>query len=129
MIVVDSSVWIAQIRGHGTDAVKLLERIERPSRIVVGDLVLFEVLQGTRDDAHSASLESRLRRFRVEAMFDEKIAIAAARHNRLLRASGITVRKPIDLLIATFCMERGYALIHQDRDFDMIARHLDLRIL
>lgn len=129
MIVVDSSVWIAQIRGHGGDAVKSLERIERPSRIVVGDLVLFEVLQGTRDETHAASLEQRLRRFKVEAMFDEKIAVLAARHHRLLRARGITVRKPIDLLIATFCMERGYALIHQDRDFDMIARHLDLRIL
>lgn len=62
-------------------------------------------------------------------MFDEEIAVLAARHHRPLRTRGIKVREPIDLLIATFCMERGYALIHQDRDFDMIARHLDLRIL
>jgi predicted nucleic acid-binding protein len=128
MIVVDSSVWIAQLRSQSSPAVARLSEMSSPTRIVVGDLVLLEVLRGARDERHADRLERSLRRFVVEPMVNDAIAVAAARHARLLRGKGITIRKTIDLLIASFCIERGYALLHQDRDFDMIAQHLDLQL-
>jgi predicted nucleic acid-binding protein len=128
MIVVDSSVWIAQLRSQSSPAVARLSEMSSPTRIVVGDLVLLEVLRGARDDRHAARLERSLCRFVVEPMVSDAIAVAAAGHARLLREQGITIRKTIDLLIASFCIERGYALLHQDRDFGMIAQHLDLQL-
>ncbi|AMJ62064.1 type II toxin-antitoxin system VapC family toxin [Bosea sp. PAMC 26642] len=128
MIVVDSSVWIAQLRSQDTRAAAKLAEMDTPDYIVVGDLVLMEVLRGARDERHADRLERSLRRFKVQRMVDETIAVSAARHARLLRSRGVTIRKTIDLLIATFCIERNYELLHQDRDFDMIARHTALRI-
>lgn len=129
MIVVDSSVWIANLRGQTTEAVrKLFKHLERPDEILVGDVILLEVLQGARDDGHAALIERNLRRFRVEPMLDEDLAILAARHYRHLRQRGITVRKTIDMIIGTFCLERGHVLLHDDRDFDPIAFVLGLRI-
>lgn len=128
MIVVDSSVWIAQLRSQHSASVAKLTRLRSPTRIVVGDLVLLEVLRGARDEQHAATLERALRRFTVEPMVSETLAIAAARHSRFLRARGMTVRKTIDLLIATYCIAHGHSLLHQDHDFDLMALHLPLSI-
>lgn len=129
MIVVDSSVWIGQFRGADTPAViRLTETIDE-NEIVVGDLVLLEVLQGARDDAHAINLERRLRKFTVERMLDDVIAVNAARNYRMLREQGITVSKTADLIIATFCVERGHSLLHDDRDFDAIAAPLGLIVI
>src|SRR5205814_7301276 len=106
MIVVDSSVWIAQIRRTGAEALHKLRSIENLSGIIVGDLVLLEVLQGTRDDLHAAKIEREMRKFTVERMLDDSIAVKAASNYRMLRSRGITVRKTTDLIIATFCIER-----------------------
>src|SRR4051812_47273621 len=127
MIVVDSSVWIGQLRHAETPAVRKLEQIEEAyDTIVVGDLVLLEVLQGARDDAHAQALERRLRKFSIQRMLDEAIAVKAAENYRMLRSSGVTMWKTIDLIIATYCVARGHSLLHEDRDFDIIAPHLGL---
>ena len=128
MIVVDSSVWIGQLRSQNSAAVARLAEIASPARIIVGDLILMEVLRGARDERHADRLERSLRRFRVERMVDEATALAAARHSRFLRGRGIAIRKTIDLLIASFCIERDYSLLHQDRDFDLMAQHLPLSL-
>lgn len=129
MIVVDSSVWIGQFRRAGTRSVGLLNELIDENEIVVGDLILLEVLQGARDDGHAAQLERRLRTFTFEPMVDDIIAVKAARNYRALRGRGITIGKTIDLIIATFCIERGHALLHDDRDFDPIAAHLGLAVV
>jgi len=131
VIVVDSSVWIGRFRGAENAAAKKLETIEQgdTDEILVGDLVLLEVLQGARDDAHAAFIEQRLREFRVEAMLDAGLAAIAARNFRLLRGRSVTLRKTADLIIATFCIERGHALLHDDRDFQAVAQHLPLAII
>ncbi len=129
MIVVDSSVWIANLRGQDTATVrKLFELLDRPQDILVGDLILLEVLQGARDDAHAAQIERNLRQFQVDAMLGPDLAATAARHSRLLRARGITIRKTIDIIIATFCIEGGHMLLHDDRDFLPMAFLLGLRV-
>ncbi|MBW4091567.1 MAG: PIN domain nuclease [Proteobacteria bacterium] len=127
MIVVDSSVWIALLRNQDTPAVRRLRTIDAADGIVVGDLILLEVLQGARDEAHATRIERNLRQFPVEPMLGEAIAVRAAAHARTLRRRGVTVRKAIDLVIGTFCLERSYALLHADRDFAPMATHLGLR--
>lgn len=127
MIVFDSSVWISRLRGESSPQVAKFDRFD-PNEVVLGDIVLFEILRGARDERHAERLSDALRSFTTMPMLGEGVAIAAARHSRVLRSHGVTIRKAADLLITTFCIEHGYALLHQDRDFDMIARHLDLRL-
>ena len=128
MIVVDSSVWIAKMRGARTDAARKLDQMaDGPvDEICVGDIVLLEVLQGARDEAHVDFIETRLRAFRIEPMLSPRLAAIGARNFRQLRARGVTIRKTIDIIIATFCIDGGHQLLHSDRDFDAIARHLPL---
>lgn len=127
MIVVDSSVWVAHFRNQSTPAVTALRGGIDPNDIVVGDLILLECLQGARDEGHAARIEAALRAFAMEPMLDAGAAVAAARNYRALRALGVTPRKTADLIIATFCIARGYALLHQDRDFEPMIAHLGLR--
>lgn len=130
MIVVDSSVWIANLRNMDIAAVQCLRAFidDGKEQVLVGDLILLEVLQGARNEVHAARIEGNLRRFRVVSMLDDKLAIQAARNYRMLRGIGITIRKTIDVVIGTFCIAGGHSLLHDDRDFDPMARHLGLQI-
>lgn len=130
MIVVDSSVWIALLRRQANRAVLRLQAVveNEDDQILVGDLILLEVLQGARDEAHAARIERNLRRYPIVPMLNESIALRAARNFRLLRARGITVRKTADMIIGTFCLAEGHALLHDDRDFDPLAEHLGLQV-
>lgn len=128
MIVVDSSVWIANLRNLDTEAVRKLESIYRPDEILVGDLILVEVLQGARDERHALSVERELRQFRVESMLDDQLIARVARNFRVLRGRGFTVRKTIDIIVGTFCVEHGHTLLHDDRDFGPMATHLGLKV-
>ena len=130
MIVVDSSVWIANLRGADSEAVRKLYAFAASDddQILVGDLVLLEVLQGARDEAQAARIEQNLRQFPVMPMLDGRLAVRAAYNYRSLRGRGITVRKTIDMIIGTFCIEGGHTLLHDDRDFDPMAQHLGLQV-
>lgn len=128
MIIVDSSVWIANLRALDTLSVRKLRSIEDPEAIAIGDLILLEVLQGARDDQHAARIERDLRHFKMERMLDDGIAVRAASNYRRLRDIGITMRKTIDVIIGTFCIERGHLLLHDDRDFEPMAKYLGLQV-
>jgi predicted nucleic acid-binding protein len=128
MILVDSSVWIAELRGLDTEPVRKLRSISEPDEILVGDLIMLEVLQGARDERHATRIERNLRQFRIEQMLDDELAVSAAGYYRHLRKRGITIRKTIDLIIATFCIAGAHVLLHDDRDFDPMAAHLGLRV-
>ena len=130
MIVVDSSVWIAQLRGQATAPVlRLRALVADDDQLLIGDLIMLEVLQGARDEAHATRIERALRAFPIAPMLDPTIAVQAARNYRLLRARGVTVRKTIDMIIGTFCLLGGHALLHDDRDFDPMVEHLGLRVV
>jgi predicted nucleic acid-binding protein len=130
LIVVDSSVWIANLRDLDTAPVRRLRAIDHTTEpVLVGDLILLEVLQGARNEQHASRIEQALRRFPVEPMLDADLAVRAAWNVRSLRARGITVRKTIDIIIGTFCIERGHQLLHDDRDFLPMETHLGLRVL
>ena len=87
MIVVDSSVWIAELRGLWTPATAKLEAAARSERLIVGDLILLEVLQGARDDAHARRIEADLRHFEIVPLFNVELAPRAARNYRKLRST------------------------------------------
>jgi predicted nucleic acid-binding protein len=126
VILVDSSVWIAHLRGSWTVATAKLEAAASREPILVGDLILLEVLQGARDEAHAARIERGLRRFDVVPLLDGDLAPRAAWNYRKLRDLGITIRKTADIIIGTFCIERRCALLHDDRDFAPMEEHLGL---
>jgi predicted nucleic acid-binding protein len=128
VILVDSSVWIAHLRGQSRPAVaRLVELVEDDDdQILVGDLILLEVLQGAREEAHAARIERGLRRFPIVPMLNETVAVEAARNYRTLRARGVTVRKTVDLVIGTFGLVSGHALLHDDRDFEGMVAWLGL---
>lgn len=128
MIVVDSSVWIDFPNGRPTPEVDRLHDLLGARPLLIGDLILLEVLQGLRSDADAARVEAALRRFEVQPMLDADLAVLAAAHFRRLRSLGITVRKTVDLIIGTFCIASGHALLTADRDFLPLARHLGLRL-
>jgi predicted nucleic acid-binding protein len=126
VIVVDSSVWIALLRGEVSPGVERLRGLSDTSEILVGDIVLFEVLRGGRDEVHAAAIDERMNLFAVVPMLTPQLAMLGARHYRELRRRGITVRKAADVVIATFCIAHGHHLLHQDRDFDPFVAHCGL---
>jgi predicted nucleic acid-binding protein len=128
VILVDSSVWIAQLRGRQTVATAKLEAAASREPLLVGDLILLEVLQGARDESHAAGIERGLRQYPVVPLLGVDLAPRAARNYRTLRARSVTIRKTVDVIIATFCIEHRHALLHDDRDFAPMVQHLGLMV-
>ena len=129
MTIVDSTVWIDYLANVNNRETIWLDRALSIERIGLSDMVLCEVLQGIRDDRQFKRTRERLESFRVFSTGGRELAIASAQNYRNLRVLGYTVRKTIDCLIATFCIERGYSLLHRDRDFDPFEQHLGLEVI
>jgi len=129
LILVDSSVWIDYFRGTITAQTEKLDKLLGQEPLAIGDLMLLEVLQGFADEREFDEARKMLTPVEVVELGGREIAIQAARNFRALRRLGVTVRKTIDTLIATRCIESGYQLLHNDRDFDPFARHLGLRVV
>lgn len=127
MILVDSSVWIDYFRGTQTPQTEKLDELLSSEPIAVGDLILTEVLQGFGSERDFNEAKRLLTSLLVVELGGRDIAIQAARNFRILRAQGVTIRKTIDTVIATRCIESGFTLLHSDRDFDPFVQHLGLR--
>ena len=127
MILVDSSVWIDFFRGTVTPETERLDALLGSELLVVGDLILAEVLQGFSSERDFNQARTLLTALDVVTLGGPEIAIQAARNFRTLRARGVTIRKTIDTLIATRCIESDYALLFSDRDFEPFVEHLGLR--
>jgi predicted nucleic acid-binding protein len=107
-----------------------LTELLRSKEVLVGDLILCEMLQGARSERAANALELKLRRqCELVAMSDPNLAVEAAANRRFLRSKGVTVRKTIDLLVGTFCIVHGHTLLHSDRDYDPMERHLGLKVV
>lgn len=127
MILVDSSVWIDFFRGVTTPQVDALDRLLGVEPLAVGDLILTEVLQGFRSEKDFNQARKLLLTLEPVEIGGQEVAIQAARNFRVLRERGVTVRKTIDTLIATKCIEADMALLYSDRDFDPFVEYLGLR--
>ena len=128
MILVDSSVWIDYFRGTETPQVEVLDGLLGRTRLAIGDLIVAEVLQGVRDEKEFNLVRKTLDAFTQVELVGYDIAVKAARNYRTLRGMGITVRKTIDSIIATRCIESGLTLLHSDRDFLPFVEHLGLKV-
>ena len=141
-LLIDSSVWIDHLRGERTRETAILGTLlarldpeltrgggEDAAELVVGDLILSEVLRGIPDPREHAAVKDVLLSFVVVTIGGPELALEAADHYRALRRRGATVRKTIDLLIGTWCVANDCALLHSDRDFEPMTRHLGLRAL
>ena len=128
MILVDSSVWIDYFNGTATPQTDKLDRLLGRELVLTGDLILVEVLQGFDAERDFNVARKLLWSMPVVELGGVELAIQAARNFRTLRNLGITVRKTIDTIIATRCIESDYELLHSDRDFEPFAKHLGLRI-
>jgi hypothetical protein len=126
MILVDSSVWIDFLDGVETwQALRLHEGLGR-LKFAIGDLILAEVLQGTRNQTHFERTLEYLSDLPLVTIGGADLVVEAARNYQTLRGKGITVRSTIDTLIASRCIQDGLTLLHDDRDFDAFAEHLGL---
>ncbi len=127
MILVDSSVWINYFNGITSWQTDLLDHYLSTTPVIIGDLVLTEVLQGFRNDADFETAKALLSALLFRQIGGYNVAIQSAQNYQTLRKAGLTVRKTIDIVIATFCIIEGYILLHDDRDFDPMATHLSLK--
>jgi predicted nucleic acid-binding protein len=122
-------VWIDYFKGTITAQTEKLDRLLGHEPLAIGDLILTEVLQGFDSERDFNDARRMLTSLMVVELGGREIAIQAAKNFRALRRFGVTVRKTIDSVIATRCIEDGYDLLHNDRDFDPFAEHLGLRVV
>jgi predicted nucleic acid-binding protein len=127
VILVDTSVWIDYFRGVVTPEADKLDSLLGVEQLVIGDLILTEVLQGFISDREFNQGRKLMASIPLIPLVGEDIAVQAARNFRKLRTLGVTIRKTIDTLIATSCIEKELSLLYSDRDFDPFVKHLGLR--
>lgn len=129
MIIADTSAWIDYVRGVDAPHTDVLDRELEQSRIATGDIIIAEFLQGFREERDFEEGKKIMEALQYYDLVGQTIALQAAQNYRILRKNGITPRKTVDLIIGTFCIENGFALIHNDKDFDPMERILGLRVM
>lgn len=129
MIVVDTTVWIDFFNGLDAPHVdELAGLIDEDAGAALTDVVLTEVLQGIRSDKDYRLVDERLAAFdilRLDGLDDFRRAAALYRD---ARRQGITIRRTLDCLIATVCVRESVPILHNDSDFDLLARCSELQI-
>ena len=129
MVIVDSSVWIDAFNGKITPETRWLQAGLGQGGVGLTSLILCEVLRGFRSDRQFRQTEKQLLALPVFEGVAAELASTAAQNFRMLQQRGITVRRTIDCLIATFCIAEGYPLLHHDSDFDGFEAYLGLRVV
>jgi predicted nucleic acid-binding protein len=129
MVIVDTSAWVEYFRNGAPPIVKKVDRCLEHDLVGIGDLIYCEVMQGIRSSRERARVSSLLLSLPQFDMVGFLIAEKSASNYRILRSRGVTIRKTIDVLIGTFCVERGFRIAHYDSDFDLMARHIGLDVL
>ena len=129
MVIVDSTVWVDYFNGQHNPETDWLDARLDQERLGLTTIILTEVLQGIRDERRAADVQKALLEFEVFEAASAELAVDAARNYRALRGRGKTVRKTIDVLIATFCLREGHSLLHRDRDFDPFEDLLGLSVV
>lgn len=128
MMVVDTSVWIDYVNGVRTAQTDILDRELKQDRVVTGDLIIVEFLQGFWDNKQFQQARKLMDSLEYYDFIGKDMAIKAAQNFRLLRKKGVTIRKTIDVLIATFCIEHGFELLHNDKEYEQMEKILGLRV-
>jgi predicted nucleic acid-binding protein len=129
VVIVDSTVWVDYFNGLPNPETDWLDGQLDQQRLGLTTIIVCEVLQGLREERKAIAVATALRQFEVFEMPNLAVALQAARNYRTLRSRGRTVRKTVDVLIATFCIEEQHSLLHRDRDFDPFEELLGLSVV
>lgn len=129
MTIVDSSVWIDYFKGKITRETELLDQLLGSVQLGIGDLIFIEVLQGFSVDSDYYTAKSLLETLSFFSFGGKSIATKSAENYRLLKKKGFTVKKTIDVIIATACLEHDFTLLHADHDFVPFVNHFGLKTL
>jgi len=127
VIFVDSDVWINYFNDTLCPEVEKLDASLGVIPVAIGDLILTEVLQGSKHDKDFKTAKELLTSLIILNILDTSLAFKSADNFRFLRKKGITVRKTIDVIIATFCIENDIPLLSLDKDFQPFYDHLGLK--
>jgi len=128
VILVDTGVWIDYFNGVENKQTESLDRILSDQTVLVGDIILTEILQGFDSDKEFRLAKQALEPLDCVHLGGKSLAIKAASNFRFLRSKGVTIRKTVDMLIGSWCIEHEVNLLHNDKDFDQIATQLPLKI-
>jgi len=128
LVLIDTSAWIEYFRNGDSLTVTTIDYCLTNESVCIGDLIYCEIVQGIKHAQTGKYISSFLLALPQFDLAGFHIAEKAAFNYRLLRSRGITIRKTIDVIIATFCMENNIALIHFDKDFDAMEKHIQLKI-
>lgn len=128
MVLVDTSVWIDYFNGTDTSQSTQLDELLGSGRILIGDLILAELLQGFASDRDFRRARELLLDLPYADLVGKAVSLSAAENYRKLRTRGITIRKTIDMIIGTYCLLNDHELLHSDRDFDAFEQNLGLRV-
>ena len=129
MILADTSVWVDYFNGFRNWQTDVLHAALGRETVLMGDLILMEVLQGFRSQRDFLTARQYFSLLEYHSLCSSALALQGAEHYRSLRRKGVTVRKTIDVVIGTWCIANGVALLHHDRDFDPMVEHLDLPVV
>src|SRR3954471_7859435 len=129
MVIIDTTVWVDYLRGTANPETEWLDQEFGRQPLGLTDVIFCEVLQGIRVDSDFETIRRHLELFHIFDSGGTQLAVASARNYRTLRRRGHTVRKTIDCIIATFCLEHGHSLLHRDRDYVAFENHLGLQVV
>jgi predicted nucleic acid-binding protein len=127
MILIDSSVWIDYFNGVYNQKTDFLYSNLGREEFIIGDLIYTEVLQGFSDESSYQKAKELLDVFPFKNIGGKEIVLSSANNYRILRKKGVTIRKTVDVFIATFCIENNISLLQNDRDFEPFIRLFNLQ--
>ncbi len=128
-MIFDSSVWINYLTGKSNSETDLLDDfLANASTQHICPPILQEVLQGIKDASNYQKTRNTLFLMNFLQLDPYYVAEEGAQIYRALRKKGITIQKPNDCLIAFYAIHFKIELVHNDKDFDKIARHTSLKI-
>ncbi len=129
MILVDTTVWIDFFAARSLPHVVALETIIKgKENICICGIILAEVLQGIRQDTEFRKTRDLFKTLILLPM-PYTVFLRSADIYRKLRKIGITIRKPLDCMIASVAIENDILLLHNDKDFQPIEKHCGLKVL
>lgn len=129
MVLVDSSVWIDYFNGIVTWQTEILDQMLQRLPVITGDIILTEVLQGFRHDKDYKNAKELMSILPCMEMGGCEVAVQSADNYRELRKKGVSLRKTIDVIIGTFCIKENIPLLHDDKDFEPLVKHLGLKTI
>jgi len=128
VIVPDTSAWIDLARGIDASHVRFLQKELDNHKVITTDVIIHEFLRGFRDDGDYEKATKMMCALKYIPFWGKQNMLRVSDNYRLLRKRGITIRKPNDVVIATFCLENDLPLLHNDQDFDYMEQYLGLKI-